>query len=193
MPTASRSSRTSTRVGLSVATIQGMGVLAGRHEDGEWSPPIPIVGQGISTGPHFGVINHDTLAVIKTPAAMTRILGGQQRLEGAEANGPIQQSVSPEGDIVAYSRRRGLSVGLTMDDIRITLNQQAIAALYGRTVEPREILSGQKTKGLRFRLFPAREIFPVEADPFGLLAVVSDGRTPTRRRHSLCLGRCPGV
>jgi lipid-binding SYLF domain-containing protein len=136
------------RMGMGVSTIQGFGVLAYRHKDGEWSPPIPLVVQGISTGPHFGAISYDTLVVIKTPQAMERILSGQQRLEGAEATGPIQQSVSPEGDIVAYSRTRGLSVGLTRDDVHITLNQEAIAALYGRTVEPREILSGQKL-GLR--------------------------------------------
>ena len=136
------------RAGVGISTIQGAGVLAYRHEDGEWSPPIPLLVQGTSTGPHFGAINYASLVVIKTPAAMARILSGQQRLQGAEATGPIQQSVSPEGDIVAYSRTRGLSVGMTMDDIRITLNPQAIAALYGRTVEPREILSGQKL-GLR--------------------------------------------
>lgn len=69
------------------------------------------------------------MAVIKTPEAMAYILSGQQRLEGAEVTGPIWQSVSPEDDIVAYSRSRGLSAGLPRDNIRIMLNQQAIAAL----------------------------------------------------------------
>ena len=96
---------------MGVSTIQGAGVLAYRHKDGEWSPPIPLVVRGISTGPHSGPSATIALVVIKTPAAMARILSGQQRLDGAEATGPIQQSVSPEGDIVAYSRTRGLSVG----------------------------------------------------------------------------------
>jgi lipid-binding SYLF domain-containing protein len=54
------------------------------------------------------------------------------------------QAASPERDIVAYTRNRGLSAGLSQDDIHVSLNQQAIAALYGRTVEAREIVSGQK-------------------------------------------------
>jgi SH3 domain-containing YSC84-like protein 1 len=157
------------RVGMGVSTIQGRGVLAYRHEDGEWSPPIPLLVQGISTGPHFGAIYYDTLVVIKTPAAMQRILSGQQRLQGTEATGPLQQSVSPERDIVSYSRTRGLSVGLTVDDIHIMLNQQAIAALYGRTVEPREILSGQKI-GLRR---------PVCAQKFIESANTLAGKSPT--------------
>jgi lipid-binding SYLF domain-containing protein len=84
--------------------------------------------------------------VIKTPQALERILSGQQRLEGAEATGPMQQAVSPQRDIVSYSRTRGLSVGVSVNDIRVALYQQAIAALYGRTVEPREIISGRKVE-----------------------------------------------
>lgn len=132
------------RVGIGVSTIQGSGVLAYRDRDGEWSVPIPLRVQGVSTGPHFGAINYASLVVIKTPAALQRILSGQQRLTGMEATGPVQKAASPEQDIVAYSRTQGLSVGLTVDDIHVSLNQQAIAALYGQTVEPREIMTGQK-------------------------------------------------
>lgn len=132
------------KVGVGISMIQGTGVLAYRDRDGEWSPPIPLLVRGTSTGPHFGASLYDTLVVIKTPAAIERMLSGQLRLEGKEATGPIQHAMSPERDIVAYARNRGISAGLSLDDIHISLNQQAIAALYGRTVEPREIMSGQK-------------------------------------------------
>jgi len=132
------------KVGAGISTIQGTGVLAYRDRDGEWSPPIPLLVRGTSTGPHFGASLYDTLVVIKTPAAIERMLSGQLRLEGKEATGPIQHAMSPEQDIVAYARNRGISAGLSMDDIHVSLDQQAIAALYGKTVEPREITSGQK-------------------------------------------------
>jgi lipid-binding SYLF domain-containing protein len=119
------------KLGMGISSIHGMGVLACRHQDGEWSPPIPLMVQGTSAGPHFGSISHDTLMVIRTPAAMQRLLSGQQRLEGAEATGPLQQAVSPERDIVSYTRSHGLSVGMSVDDIHVSLNQQAILALYG--------------------------------------------------------------
>jgi lipid-binding SYLF domain-containing protein len=132
------------KVGAGVSTIQGRGVLSYRDRDGEWSPPIPLLVQGVSSGPHFGAVFYDTLAVIKTPDAVARLLSGQQRLEGREATGPIQQATSPQQDIVSYSRYLGLTVGLSVDDIHVTLDQKAIADLYGRTVEPHEIIGGQK-------------------------------------------------
>lgn len=133
------------KIGVGVSTIQGTGVLAYRDRDGEWSVPIPLLVRGTSTGPHFGALNYASLVVIKTPAAMVRILRGQQRLTGAEATGPIQRAASPEQDIVAYSKSQGIAAGLSVDDLHISLNQQAIAAIYGRTVEPREIMTGQRT------------------------------------------------
>jgi lipid-binding SYLF domain-containing protein len=132
------------KVGAGVSTIQGRGVLSYRDRDGEWSPPIPLLVQGTSSGPHFGAVIYDSLVVIKTPAAIERILSGQLSLEGREAIGPVQQAISPQQDIVAYTRPHGLTMGLSADDIHITLNQQAIKELYGREVEPREIVSGQK-------------------------------------------------
>jgi lipid-binding SYLF domain-containing protein len=144
------------KVGMGISTIQGGGVLTYRDRDGEWSPPSPRLVQGTSSGPHFGAVFYDSLVVIKTPAAIERILSGQLRLEGREAIGPIQQAISPQQDIVAYTRPHGLTMGLSVDDIHITLNQQAIHQLYGRTVEPREIMSGQK---LTMRVSPCVQKF----------------------------------
>jgi lipid-binding SYLF domain-containing protein len=132
------------RFGVGITKIQGSGVMAYRDRDGEWSVPIPLLVQGTGTGPHGGALMYSTLIVIKTPAAMQRILSGQQRMQGTEAIGPIQTAASAEQDIVSYTKNRGLVVGVSTDDLHITLNQQAIAALYGKTVEPREIMSGQK-------------------------------------------------
>ncbi len=132
------------KAGAGVSTIQGRGVLSYRDRDGEWSPPVPLLVQGTSTGPHFGAVFYDTLAVIKTPDAVARLLSGPQRLEGREATGPIQQAVSPQQDIVSYSRYLGLTVGLSVDDIHVSLDRKAIHDLYGRDVEPREIIGGEK-------------------------------------------------
>lgn len=144
------------KMGAGISTIQGRGVLSYRDRDGEWSPPIPLLVQGSSSGPHFGAVFYDSLVVIKTPAAVERILGGQLRLEGSEAIGPIQQAASPQRDIVAYTRPHGLTMGLSVDDIHVTLDQQAINELYGRRVEAREIVSGQK---LTMRVSPCVQKF----------------------------------
>jgi lipid-binding SYLF domain-containing protein len=144
------------KMGAGISTIQGRGVLSYRDRDGEWSPPIPLLVQGSSSGPHFGAVFYDSLVVIKTLAAVERILGGQLRLEGHEAIGPIQQAASPQGDIVAYTRPHGLTMGLSVDDIHVTLDQQAINELYGRKAEAREIVSGQK---LTMRVSPCVQKF----------------------------------
>ncbi len=144
------------KVGAGVSTIQGRGVLTYRDRDGEWSPPIPLVVEGTSFGPHFGSVFYESLVVIKTPAAVERMLSGQVRLEGREAIGPIQQAISPQSDIVAYTRPFGITMGLSADDIHIMLDQKAINELYGRTVEPLEIASGQK---LTMRVSPCVQKF----------------------------------
>lgn len=144
------------KVGAGVSTIQGRGVLTYRDRDGEWSPPIPLLVEGTSIGPHFGSVFYESLVVIKTPAAVERMLSGQIRLEGREAIGPIQQAISPQSDIVAYTRPFGLTMGLSADDIHVVLDQRAINELYGRTVEAREIASGQK---LTMRVSPCVQKF----------------------------------
>jgi lipid-binding SYLF domain-containing protein len=144
------------KVGAGVSAIHGRGVLTYRDRDGEWSPPIPLLVEGTSIGPHFGSVFYESLVVIKTPAAVERMLSGQIRLEGREAIGPIQQATSPHSDIVAYTRPFGLTMGLSADDIHVVLDQRAISELYGRTVEAREIASGQK---LTMRVSPCVQKF----------------------------------
>jgi lipid-binding SYLF domain-containing protein len=41
------------KLGAGVSTIQGRGVLSYRDRDGEWSPPIPLLVQGTSSGSPF--------------------------------------------------------------------------------------------------------------------------------------------
>lgn len=44
------------KLGTGVSGIQGRGGLSYRDRDGEWSPPIPLLVQGTSSGPDLGAV-----------------------------------------------------------------------------------------------------------------------------------------
>ncbi len=129
------------KLGIGVSAIEGRGVLVYRNPKGVWQPPLPLRVTGNGFGPHFGLIAFDTLVPLLKPVDLETVFRQEIHLTGRDSLGPLR--ASGDGGIVAYTRGRGLSAGLSEDSIRISLDQQAIAALYGIRVEARELFSGK--------------------------------------------------
>lgn len=105
--------------------------------------PLPLLVTGTSLGPHFGLIAYDSLIPLRSPLDINKIFEKEVTLTGRDAIGPVQVSNVNIGDTVAYSRARGISVGISQDTVHIALDQAAIAALYGVDVQPHELFSGK--------------------------------------------------
>lgn len=131
------------KIGIGLTQIQGRGVLVYRDAKGVWQPPIPLLVSGQGIGPHFGLIAYDALIPIMKQMSLAEILNSNLAFTGKEAIGPLQSYGAGPSGLVAYSRGKGLSAGMAQDNIRITLDQQGIHALYGIHVEPHEIAAGK--------------------------------------------------
>jgi len=131
------------KFGIGVSQIQGKGVLVFRDAKGAWQAPIPLLVTGQSVGPHFALIAYDALIPIMKQISLEELLGTNLAFTGQDSIGPLQSYGSASGKFVAYARGKGLSAGLAQDNIHITLDQQAIQALYGIRVEAHEIAGGK--------------------------------------------------
>jgi lipid-binding SYLF domain-containing protein len=132
-----------TKVGFGTAQIQGQGLLVYRDGNDQWRPPLPLLVSGSSVGPHFGLISFDTLAVIRTPEGVQRLLSGKVMLAGKEITGPLHEAHSDNSDIVAYTRSSGFSAGCSQDDIHIDLDTRTFAAMYGTDAQPKAFFEGK--------------------------------------------------
>jgi lipid-binding SYLF domain-containing protein len=131
------------KVGIGLTQIQGRGVLVHRDAKGIWQAPIPLLVSGQGIGPHFGLIAYDALIPIMKQMSLNELLDSTLAFTGKEAIGPLQTYGTGTSGLVAYARGKGLSAGMAQDNIRITLDQQGIYALYGIHVEPHEIAAGK--------------------------------------------------
>jgi lipid-binding SYLF domain-containing protein len=111
------------KVGFFVTAAQGKGLLSYRQADGQWSYPIVVSARVTSVGPHFSMQTIDMMIVAKTHEALMRLLAG-----GSPAQAAQKQNVAAQ--IVTYSSSLGLTAGLSLDDYKITIDQEANQGLY---------------------------------------------------------------
>ncbi len=131
------------KVGIGVSQIQGRGVMVFRDAKGDWKAPLPLLVRGTSLGMHFAAVAYDSLIPIRQPLDMEKLFKQEIAFSGTDSIGPLQAWGSKDSGLVAYTRARGISSGITQDTIHISLDQQAIAALYGINIEPHELFSGK--------------------------------------------------
>lgn len=128
----------------------GKGLLSCRtnHGDGPWSAPSMFMLQGGSFGLQIGGQSVDLVLVIMNLSGLESMLNTKFTLGGdaSVAAGPVGRTVSAETDallsaeILAYSRTRGIFAGLVIKGGVIRPDKDANHILYGRPIEPREIL-----------------------------------------------------
>lgn len=131
------------KMGVLLSQVRGRGALIYRDEKGVWQPPLPLLVTGTSLGPHFGLIAYDSLIPLRSPLDINKLFQNPVTFAGRDVIGPVQVSDVTLGDTVAYSRARGISVGISQDAVHIALDQASIAALYGINVQPHELFSGK--------------------------------------------------
>jgi lipid-binding SYLF domain-containing protein len=131
----------------------GKGLLSCRTNrgDGPWSAPSMFLLEGGSFGFQIGVQSVDLVLVIMNLSGLESMLNTKFTLGGdaSVAAGPVGRTAAAETDalmtaqILAYSRTRGLFAGLIVKGGVIRADQDANHVLYGKPIEPREILFQQ--------------------------------------------------
>jgi lipid-binding SYLF domain-containing protein len=144
------------KTGVGVSQFRGRGVLVYRDGDGGWRLPIPLLVSGTGVGPHYAMIAFDTLAVIRSPQALQRLLAGNGAPTGREVTGVLPDTPLETDGILAYTRSRGLSGGCSQNDIHLDLDAATYQAMYDVTTGPKLLFEG------RFdtcrRPFPAQKL-----------------------------------
>jgi lipid-binding SYLF domain-containing protein len=142
-----------TKVAFFLGGRRGSGVLTVRDSRGRFSNPVFIDVTGISGGFQWGAQETDLVLVFTTKRGVEGISDGKLTL-GAGASvaaGPVgrqaEAGASTSAEVYAYSRSRGLFLGVALDGTAISINNKSNRAFYGnKEVLPSEIMSGAATK-----------------------------------------------
>ena len=111
------------KVGLVLGGRYGKGVLLVRNPAGGWKEPLEVTLTGGSLGWQIGVQSTDVILVFKTAKSVGGFASGKITL-GADASvaaGPVGRhaeaatDVQLKSEVYAYSRNRGLFVGVSLE------------------------------------------------------------------------------
>lgn len=140
------------KAGVIVGGQSGKGYATCRSAQG-WSAPAPITIGGGTFGAQLGAQSTELLALVTTEKGMNALASGNFRV-GVDASataGPVgtgrgkSTDVSSGGDLVSYSRSKGLFAGANLDGTTIKVDEDSSRALYGSTPELKTILTGGVT------------------------------------------------
>lgn len=131
----------------------GKGLMSCRTDltEGPWSAPSMFQLEEGSFGLQIGAQSVDLIFVIRNLSGLRSLLNSKFTL-GADASvaaGPVGRTAAAQTDawmsaeILAYSRARGLFGGMVVKGGVIRPDKDANFVLYGKQIEPRDILSAK--------------------------------------------------
>ena len=139
------------RAGFVVGAKYGVGVLTCRTDEGKgWSAPSTVRIEGGSIGFQIGAGETDVVFIVMNHSGMDKLMNDKFTI-GGEANamaGPVGRSAEANTDafmkaeILSYSRSHGVFAGVSLQGATLRPDRDDNAAIYGREVSQREILTG---------------------------------------------------
>jgi lipid-binding SYLF domain-containing protein len=141
-------------IGVGARWGKGAVVCRGDQGRGPWGAPLMISTGGGGLGLQIGGQAIDLVLVVMNKRGMERLLDSKFTLGGdvAVAAGPKGRAseaatdISMRAEILAYARSRGLFAGLSIDGTVVNRDDDANRKVYGRNVDPRDVLLGPKPK-----------------------------------------------
>ncbi|KAJ3038316.1 hypothetical protein HDV00_000827 [Rhizophlyctis rosea] len=129
----------------------GSGLVVARLPDGKWSAPSAIGAAGVGFGGQIGAQITDCVFILNNDDAVKAFAHGGNITLGANlsvAAGPKGRSAEGAGAVLnlapvySYSKSKGLFVGVSLEGSVIITRNDANKELYGRKIDPSELLSG---------------------------------------------------
>jgi lipid-binding SYLF domain-containing protein len=127
----------------------GRGFVTCRKKDGPgWTAPAAVRIEGGSFGLQAGGKETDVILLVMNDRGVERLLSSQFTLGGQAsiAAGPVGRTAAAETDalmsaeILSWSRSRGVFAGLSLQGATLRQDLAVNRAMYGRTLENKEIL-----------------------------------------------------
>jgi SH3 domain-containing YSC84-like protein 1 len=128
----------------------GKGYLSCRNKSGSgWSAPGSVRIEGGSVGFQIGGSTTDLIMLVMTERGADKLLSSKFTLgaEGSVAAGPVGRTATAQTDaqmhaeILSWSRSQGLFAGLALEGATLRQDLDDNAALYGKKLENREIVT----------------------------------------------------
>jgi SH3 domain-containing YSC84-like protein 1 len=141
-----------TKGGFIVGAKYGRGVISCRGPEGKgWTAPATMRIEGGSVGFQIGVNRTDLVLLLMNASGKSKLLGSKFTLGGdaSVAGGPVGRTAQAQTDaqmtaeILSYSRSRGVFAGVSLEGATLRSDTSEDTDLYGRRVDPREILDGK--------------------------------------------------
>jgi SH3 domain-containing YSC84-like protein 1 len=137
------------RAGFIVGAKYGKGLVVCRTSAG-WSAPSSIRIEGGSFGFQIGAGETDVVFMVMNHRGMNNLMKDKFTLGGdaSAMAGPLGRSAQAQTDammraeILSYSRSRGVFAGVSLEGATLRPDHSDNRELYGRSISPREILSG---------------------------------------------------
>jgi SH3 domain-containing YSC84-like protein 1 len=126
----------------------GKGYVSCRHKDG-WSAPAAVRIEGGSFGFQIGGSMTDLIMLVMNEGGENKLLSSKFTLggEASVAAGPVGRTATAQTDlqmhaeILSWSRSQGLFAGIALEGATLREDLDDNAALYGKKLENREILT----------------------------------------------------
>ena len=128
----------------------GKGYLSCRNKSGSgWSAPGTVRIEGGSVGFQIGGSTTDLIMLVMSERGADKLLSSKFTLgaEGSVAAGPVGRTATAQTDaqmhaeILSWSRSQGLFAGIALEGATLRQDLDDNAALYGRKLENREIVT----------------------------------------------------
>ena len=128
----------------------GKGYLSCRNKSGTgWSAPGTVRIEGGSVGFQIGGSETDLIMLVMNERGADKLLSSKFTLgaEGSVAAGPVGRTATAQtdaqmhADILSWSRSQGLFAGLALEGATLRQDLDDNAALYGKKLENRQIVS----------------------------------------------------
>ena len=115
-----------------------------------WSAPAAVRVEGLSFGAQIGGAETDAILLVMNQRGADRLLSSKFTLggEASIAGGPVGRETTAQTDaymtaeILSWSRSRGIFAGVSLSGSTLRQDLGTNRALYGKTLENREIIQG---------------------------------------------------
>jgi lipid-binding SYLF domain-containing protein len=141
----------SKKIGFIFGARYGRGFVSCRAKSGPgWSAPAAVRVEGGSFGAQIGGAETDVVLLVMNERGVDRLLSSKFTLGGdaSVSAGPVGRDATAQTDaymtaeILSWSRSRGLFAGVSLTGATLRQDLDTNRALYGKTLENREILQG---------------------------------------------------
>jgi lipid-binding SYLF domain-containing protein len=165
------------RAGFVIGGRGGHGIVLARDKDGRWGEPVFVDLGGASVGFQAGVESTDVVLVFRTHKSLERLLEGKGKLTlGGDASisaGPLGRDAMIgtdarlDGEILSYSRSRGLFAGVSFDGAVIRTDRASTAMFHKSPVEMKaaEVVRSKLAEMGRDARLPSPFAPPASAPP----------------------------